>query len=178
MSYPLSEQQMYGLSFEQSADNTLGNASFSMGRSAAEPHTLYDYKLAGSWIFHQEPSLFWMDPPAEGWRFNGGLRVCFYPGEDWRDQLHIRPPYTTETLQAPALIEASIKLSQAEVLQIAQMNRQGQALGFWLDVSLETEARGREVNLLGLVHALGEGKPPEKPFSFKISGWGCSVVGA
>ena len=168
MNYPLSEQQMYGLSFEQSADNTLGNNSFSMGRSATDLHTLYDYKLAGSWIFHQEPSLFWMEPPAEGWRFNGRLRVCFYPGEEWKDQLHIRPPYTTEAVQAPAVIEASIKLSQAE----------GQALGFWLDVSLENEARGREVNLLGLVHALGEGKAPEKPCSFKISGWGCSVAGA
>jgi hypothetical protein len=44
MSYPLSEQQMYGLSFEQSADNALGNASFFMGRSATDLRTLYDYK--------------------------------------------------------------------------------------------------------------------------------------
>jgi hypothetical protein len=176
MNYPLSEQQMYSLAFEQLADDTLANRSFTMGRGATDRHTLYDYKLAGFWVFQQEPSLFWMDPPAEGWRFFGHLRVCFYPSEDWRNQLHIRPPYTTETLQAPAAIEAALNLAHAEVLQIAQMNRQGQALNFWLDSSLETEARGREVNLLGLVHDLAEGKPPEKPCSFKVSSWGCSVA--
>lgn len=178
MNYPLSEQQMYSLSFEQAADNTSANRSFNMGRGATDRHTLYGYKLTGSWVFHKEPTLFWMDPPPQGWRFHGHLRVGFYPGEDWQNQLHIRPPYTTETLQAPAAIEAALNLAQAEVLQLAQMNRQGQALSFWVDASLETEARGREVNLLGLVYDLAAGKPPEKPCSFKISAWSCSVASA
>jgi hypothetical protein len=171
MNYPISDQQMYTLSFEQFSEKVSANRSFLMYREKKDLHTNYYYKLDGCWVFNTEPSILWLEPPFESFRFDGSLLVVFEKENERKDELNIRPPYTTEKLNAPASISAHICLSQGEILQIAQTNRQGQALEFFIKVSLETETRGREVDLLGLVRDLTQGKPPEMPCKFQLTEW-------
>lgn len=162
------------LTFNQDPEDAEITSSFLFCKDEKESNVNVFYRLEGTWVFHTEQTLFWLEPPFEEYKIPGYLRPFVSSDPHGKDKLEIRPPYTTEKLEGPAHISADIWMPQDLILHIAHMNRARQPIWFSVTVRSDSETLKRSVSLMGLVCDLISGKPPEMPCVFKVVSWGAS----
>jgi hypothetical protein len=162
------------LTFKQEPEDVEKNSSFLFCKEEKDAKVNVFYTLKGTWIFYTEPTLFWLDPPSADYKITGYLRPFVSCDPRDKEELEIRPPYTTEKLEGPAYITADISMPQDLILHIAHMNRASQPIWFSVTVGSASETLKRSVSLMGLVCDLISGKPPEMPCIFKVVSWAAS----
>ena len=165
----------YTVHFEQDLQNALHNRSLLMFQDKGETSASCSYNLRGQWVFDNDLLFVPYYTTNQVLKLAGELTLMSYVGQGVKPAMTVRPHYQFETGTGPAWICGSIELPEAYTAQVAQMNRAGQAMSFYLEVNALVENRGTDTELLGLINNLTTGKSPEVPQNFTIVGWSAVV---
>ena len=165
----------YTVHFEQDLQNALDNRSLLMFRDTHETRPSCSYNLRGQWVFDNDLLFLPYYSAATKFTLAGELSLMSYVEQGSKAAMTVRPHYQYETGTGPAWIYGNIELPEAYTAQIAQMNRAGQAMSFYLEVNALVENRGTDTELLGLLNNLTLGKSPEVPQDFTIFSWSAVV---
>jgi len=165
----------YTVHFEQDLQNAVDNRSFLMFQDKGETDASCSYKLGGQWVFDNDLLFLPYYTTNQELKLAGELILMSYVGQGVKPAMTVRPHYQHETGTGPAWICGVIELPEAYTGQIAQMNRVGQVMSFYLEVNSLVENRGTDTELLGLLNNLTTGKSPEVPQDFTIVGWSAVV---
>ena len=165
----------YTVHFEQDLQNALDNRSLLMFRDTHENRPSCSYNLRGQWVFDNDLLFLPYYSAATKFMLAGELSLMSYVEQGSKAAMTVRPHYQYETGTGPAWICGNIELPEAYTAQIAQMNRLGQAMSFYLEVNSLVENRGTDTELLGLLNNLTLGKSPEVPQDFTIFSWSAVV---
>ena len=165
----------YTVHFEQDLQNALDNRSLLMFRDTHETHPSCSYNLRGQWVFDNDLLFLPYYSAATKFTLAGELSLMSYVEQGSKAAMTVRPHYQYETGTGPAWICGNIELPEAYTAQIAQMNRAGQGMSFYLEVNSLVENRGTDTELLGLLNNLTLGKSPEVPQDFTIFSWSAVV---
>jgi hypothetical protein len=165
----------YTVHFEQDLQNALDNRSLLMFQDKGETGASCSYRLRGQWVFDNDLLFLPLYIIDQELKLEGELILMSYIGQGIKPAMTVRPHYQHETGTGPAWICGNIELPEAYTGQVAQMNRAGQAMSFYLEVNSLVENRGTDTELLGLLHSLAKGTSPELPHDFTIVGWSAVV---
>jgi hypothetical protein len=165
----------YTMRFEQDLQDALDNRSLLMYRDKQDTRASCYYKMLGQWVFDNNLLFLPFDKINQALKLMGDLVLMSSLDQGSKAAMTVRPHYKYETVTGPAWISGNIELPEAYTAQIAQMNRAGQAMSFYLEVNALVENRGKDTELLGLLNDLNMGKLAEVPHDFTIMGWSAVV---
>jgi hypothetical protein len=165
----------YTVHFEQDLQNALDNRSLLMFRDTHETRPSCSYNLRGQWVFDNDLLFIPYYSAATKFMLAGELSLMSYVEQGSKAAMTVRPHYQYETGTGPAWICGNIELPEAYTAQIAQMNRGGQAMSFYLEVNALVENRGKDTELLGLLNELNMGKLAGALHDFTIVGWSAVI---